>query len=263
MAAHNLQGSFSVSSGEFAFETVSHSRFAVFDDYFLSAVWARVRFQRAWVNSLPERRFELALVASDEREVWEKKYDKTSAAIAFVIGLWELVQPWVLLQGNSHMPWLHGIAGYKTPWSIEAKSLWYEIGHFLCQNALLFILVLTATFWPANCKEITAIAFSQLFPVPFLHLGKFHLNFLSALHHSKSDYIITEPQCRSQTFAWSSLTHRSTKRENQDRKHLYFGKWLGQTAKQVSRIPLFQRSKHWRWMVFAYFLVLNTVDLKV
>lgn len=40
-----------------------------------------------------------------------KKGDKTSAAIAFIIGLWELVQPWVLLQGNSHMPWLHGIAG--------------------------------------------------------------------------------------------------------------------------------------------------------
>lgn len=40
-----------------------------------------------------------------------KKGDKTSAAIAFIIGLWELVQPWVLLQGNSHMPWLHDIAG--------------------------------------------------------------------------------------------------------------------------------------------------------
>lgn len=73
--------------------------------------------------------------------------------------------------------------------------------------------------------------------MPFLHPGKFHLNFLSALHHSKSDYIITEPQCRPQNFAWSSLTHRNIKRQNQDRKHLYFRKWLGQTSLCNSFIP--------------------------
>lgn len=38
MAANNLQGSFSASSGEFASAAVSHSWFAVFADYFLSAV---------------------------------------------------------------------------------------------------------------------------------------------------------------------------------------------------------------------------------
>lgn len=113
MAAHNPHGSFSVFSGEFSFKTVFHSCFAVFADYFLSVVWARVRFQRPWVNSPPAERLELAQVASDEREVWEKSRegDKTSAAIAFIKCSWELVQPWVVLQGNSLMPWLHGIAG--------------------------------------------------------------------------------------------------------------------------------------------------------
>lgn len=112
MAVHNLQGSFSVSSGEFALDTVSHSWFAVFADYFLSAAWPKVRFQRAWANSPPEKRLELALVAQMKGK-YEKqaKGDKTSAAITFIIGSWELVQLWVVLQGNSHMPWLHGIAG--------------------------------------------------------------------------------------------------------------------------------------------------------
>lgn len=65
------------------------------------------------MNSPPENRLELALVASDEREVREKSRegDKTSAAIAFVNCSWELAQPWVVLQGYSLMPWLHGIAG--------------------------------------------------------------------------------------------------------------------------------------------------------
>lgn len=47
------------------------------------------------------------------KEVWEKSRegDKTSAAIAFINRSWELAQPWVVLQGYSLMPWLHGIAG--------------------------------------------------------------------------------------------------------------------------------------------------------
>lgn len=40
MAAHSLHGSFSVSSGEFTLETVSHGWFAVFAGNFLSAVFA-------------------------------------------------------------------------------------------------------------------------------------------------------------------------------------------------------------------------------
>lgn len=65
------------------------------------------------MNWSPEKRLELALVVTDEREVREKgrESDKTTAAAVSISFSWELTQPWVVLQEYSLMPWMHRPAG--------------------------------------------------------------------------------------------------------------------------------------------------------
>lgn len=219
MAAHNLQGSFSV-SGEFASAAVSHSWFAVFADYFLSAVWARVRLQWAWVNSPPEKRLELALAASDEREVWEKRRegDKTSAAIAFINCSWELVQPWVVLRDFHSCPASMALQGGKLFGLQRRRVCDMKLDNF-CAKMPCYL----RWYWQLHFGLLAARRLQQL-SCPSSSLCHFCTQENSTwIFQCSSPFKenLTEPQCRSQTFAWSSLTHRNIKRQKH-RKHPHF-----------------------------------------
>jgi len=174
------------------------------------------------VNSPPENGLEVALIVTDEREVWEEGRggDKTTAAAVFISCSCSLPSLGSSCRDFHLCPGCMGLQGTNL-FGLEGwRVCGMKLDSCCAENALLLTPVLATAFWSVNCKEVTAIVLSQFFPMSFLYPGKLHLNFLSALHHSKRN--LTELPCRPWTFAWSSLTHRNVKRQNQHKKHLHF-----------------------------------------